>query len=220
MSALTTLASVKQQGGIASTDLTRDNRIRGLIDGVSSIVNKYLNRNLAADDYTEYYTGNNSPILQLRNYPVISVTRICVDLGGYSGQASGAFPASNDLVEGVDYCILPGANGIGSTGRIRRIGQAWYTPASRALGQVVNQQPSDVGNIMVVYRAGYEQVPPAIQMAVNELVVQKLTTGTVGGGIESMSYEDGAATFFSPDDQKMLFGSISQTLGCFKSIPV
>jgi len=48
-----------------------------LIHGVSAAIEKYLNRKiLSSAALTEYYNGNNTPILQLKQWPIISVTSV------------------------------------------------------------------------------------------------------------------------------------------------
>ena len=48
-----------------------------LIPGVSGAIEKYLNRNiLSKASLTEYYNGDDSTILQLREWPIIAVTSV------------------------------------------------------------------------------------------------------------------------------------------------
>lgn len=218
--ALTNLASVKAQAGIAATDTSRDTQLRSLIDGVTSLVKQQLNRNIEADDFTEYYSGDNTPYLLLRQYPVISITRICVDNGGYFGDASGAFDSSLNLVSGVDYALMDGLNGKGGQGIVRRIGASWYARPYRELGTVENLKPAKGGNILVAYRAGYETIPLAIRMGVNQAIIQMAMSSAVGGTPSSMTYEDASVTFLTPDVAAKAWGSVAVLFANYKSIPV
>lgn len=218
--ALTSLASVKAQGNIASTDTTRDLQIRSLIEGVTSLVIQRLNRNLELTNYTEYYSGNGTPFLLLRQYPVTSVSLVCVDDGGYFGSAPDAFNASLNLVQGVDYALMSGAAGFGSTGILRRIGTTWHRIPSRAVGIIENLPGIPNGNIKVQYSAGFAVIPGAITMAVNAAVLKLLSTTMAGGGVASMSYEDASLNYLGPSDASQLFGAIESTLAQFRSIPV
>ena len=74
--ALTTLMSVKTQGGIPTSDTSRDGQIRILIDGITSLVKQQLNREIESAKYTDYYSGDGSPFLLLRQYPVTSVSLV------------------------------------------------------------------------------------------------------------------------------------------------
>lgn len=218
--ALTTLNAVKHQAGISLSDTSRDTQLRSFIDGVTSLVKQQLNRDLELSTYTEYYSGNNKPILILRQYPVVSVTRVCVDNGAYFGDASGAFPVANDLVSGVDYALLDGLNGKGGQGILRRIGGTWYGRPYRELGTVENLAPVGNGNILVTYTAGYTTIPAAISMAVNSLVVRLTTQASIGGGAKSMSYEDASVSYLTPADFASVFGAVESTLANYKSIPI
>jgi hypothetical protein len=211
---------VKAQGRIAASDTTRDSQITSLIAGVQDLVKRWLGRDIEQTTYTEYYTGNNSPYLILRQYPVVSITSICIDSGGYNGDAPNAFPASQNLTQGVDFTLTCGLAGQGANGIVRRINNVWYGRPSRALGTVENLPPLEgTGNIKVVYVAGYSPVPPSIQMAVNDLILKKTITSVAGGAVTQMAYEDGSVSFFSPEEEAKLFGSISQTLGVWRDLP-
>ena len=109
--ALTTLLSVKTQGGIAVSDTSRDAQLRILIDGVTSLVKQQLNRNLESQQYLEYYSGDGSPLLLLRQYPVTTVSLVCVDDAGWFGAGPDSFAPTRNLIEGVDYALMSGAIG-------------------------------------------------------------------------------------------------------------
>jgi hypothetical protein len=218
--ALTTLASVKAQGGIAPGDTSRDLQIRSYLDGVSSLVKQQLNRDLESTVYIEYYSGNGSAFLMLNQYPVTDVSRVCVDDAGYFGTAPVGFDASLDLVEGVDFALVSGANGQGSNGFLRRIGTTWQSPPSRARGVLQDLPGIPSGNIKVEYTAGFTVIPPAITMAVNAAVLKQIAMAAAGGAAASMSYEDASVSFLTPADAAKLFGSIEATLANYRSIPI
>jgi hypothetical protein len=218
--ALTTLASVKTQGGIPGGDTSRDAQLRSFIDGITSLVKQHLNRDLESSTYVEYYSGNGSPFLMLNQYPVTSVSVVCVDDAGYFGEALNGFPASLNLVAGVGYALVAGANGRGSTGMLRRIGATWPRRPSRAHGVIQNLPGIPGGNIKVEYTAGFGVIPAAISMAVNGLVLKQMATATVGGAAAQMAYEDASVSFLAPGDAALLFGSIESTLANYRSIPI
>ncbi len=218
--ALTTLTSVKTQGGIAAGDTSRDGQLRSLIDGVSSIVKQHLNRDLESTNYIEYYSGNGTPLLLLNQYPVTAVSLVCVDDLGYFGAAPGGFAPSLNLVEGIDFALMSGANGQGSSGFLRRIGTTWHRPPARAFGVLSNLPGIPNGNIQVQYTAGFPVIPPAITMAVNALVLKQASQASLGGAASQMGYEDAHISFFSPADAATLLGSIESTLAHFRSIPI
>lgn len=218
--ALTTLASVKAQGGIPAGDTTRDAQLRLLIDGVTGLVKQTLNRNLESTEYVEYYSGDGSPFLLLRQFPVTAVSLVCVDDSGYFGASPEGFDQSLNLVSGEDYALMAGANGIGSSGVLRRIGTTWHRYPSRAVGVLQNLPGIPSGNIKVRYTAGFAVVPPAITMAINAAVLKQAATAIVGGGLGQAAYEDASVSFLAPGDAVTLFGSIESMLAQYRSIPI
>lgn len=180
------------------------------------MIKQTLHREIESTNYTEYYSGNGTPILQLLQYPIISVTRVNEDQGSFFGQGSDANPVALDLVQGVDYSIMAGAKGIGSSGWLRRINRTWYRRPAYSPGKVALQPGMPSGNILVVYTAGISPVPPAIQMAVNSAVMRAVTAANLGGAAQTMSYEDASVSFFAPDDMVKVFGSIENSLSHYR----
>jgi hypothetical protein len=218
--ALTTLASVKAQMGLSPADTSKDTQIKVLIDGVSSYVKQQLNRDIEATDYVEYQSGDGSAHLVLRQSPVISVTSVCYDNAGYFGDGPNAFPAANNLTPGVEWSLLDGLNHKGGQGILRRIGSVWYGRPSRFTGTVANLPPIPAGNFKIVYRAGYEVIPPVIVMACNSLISSMIMQASVGGGASSLGYEDASVSLFDPTIAAKQWGSYSHMLSQFRSLPV
>ena len=218
--ALTTLNSVKTQGGIAPGDTSRDAQLRSLIDGITSLIKQHLNRDLESTNYVEYHSGNGTPLLLLRQHPVTAVSLVCVDDLGYFGTAPGCFAPSLNLVEGVDFALMSGANGQGSTGFLRRIGTIWHRPPTRAFGVLSNLPGTPNGNIKVQYTAGFPVIPPAITMAVNALILKHASQASLGGAASQMGYEDAHVSFFTPRDAVALLGGVESILADFRSLPV
>lgn len=218
--ALTTLMSVKTQGGILPGDTSRDQQFRLLIDAVSSLVKLHLNRDLEAQTYVEYYSGNGSPILMLHQFPVTSVSQVCVDDSGYFGAAPNGFDAALNLTDGVDYALMSGVHGTGSSGCLRRIGTVWHRPPSRARGVLQNLPGIPSGNIKVEYTAGFDVIPPAIASVVNSLVLKQAAQAAIGTGASQMSYEGASVGYFSPSEAAKVLGGIEHTLAGYRSIPI
>lgn len=216
--ALTTRAAVKAQANIAATDTTYDQQIDKLIDGITSLVKRVLNRDLELRTYTEYYSGDASSILLLRQFPVVSVASIYFDSGSYFGQADNAFPESSKLTEAVDYAVIWGHSGYGATGEIRRINDVWSTRTSRTSGRLPDLPPNPIGNIKVTYSAGFAQIPQAIQMAVNSEVYRACQQPL--GPVSSNSYEGASESFLSPDQASQVFSAIGNVFGRYRRIAV
>lgn len=73
---------------------------------------------------------------------------------------------------------------------------------------------------MVQYTAGYAVIPAAISMAVNAAILQMSSQAESGGAVQSESYEDASASYFSPEIAAKVFGSITNTIGSFRAMPI
>jgi len=218
--ALTTLNSVKNQAGISLADTSRDGQLRVWIDGMTSLVKRHLNRDIESREYVEYYTGDGSPLLLLRQFPVTAVTTVCVDNEGYFGALESSFDSSMNLAEGTGYALVSGGYGPGSNGIIRRIGAVWSRPSARARGVLQTLSGSNVGNIKVQYTAGFATIPAALQLAVNSAVIKQLATAGFGGAVSQLSYEDASIGFVSPSDGSALLGTVESILASYRSVPI
>lgn len=218
--ALTTLNSVKAQGGIASSDTSRDSQLRSLIDGITSLVKQQLNRDIESRSYVEFYSGDDSPFLLLNQYPVTAVELVCVDDAGYFGAGPAGFDSSRNLTPGVDYALMAGTKGIGSTGMLRRIGATWHRLPTRACGIIQNLPGIPSGNVKILYTAGFSVIPAAISMAVNAAVLRQAMTAITGGAASQMGYEDASVSFLAPEAATGVLGCIESTLANYRSIPI
>lgn len=215
---LTTLESLKLQGGIPLNVNTYDLQYTQLLNGLTSVIERSLHRNIALRTYNEILSGDNSSVLQLNNRPIVSVSRVCLDDGSYFGQSPSAWPSTSDLVAGTDYSIMSGRHGLGSIGQLLRIGNVWRSPQVWSPGKVAPQASPPRGNILVVYQAGLSPVPAGLAYAMNAAVLRAFTMANIGGAAQSMSYEDGAVTLFSPEDMAKVMGSVERTLGSYRAV--
>jgi len=137
---LTTIAAVKDITGAAAAD---DAITQTLITAASYWANKYTSRILAQQTFTEYYDGDDSNILFLKNYPIDSVTTVHQD-------SDRAFAASS-LIAATDYFTYADNRNLISDG------VSWE---------------KGIQTIKVVYVAGYAigSIPEDIVNAVTMLV--------------------------------------------------
>lgn len=85
--ALTTLADVKTFLQIPVSNTTQDTLLNMLIGDASSVITNYLRgRRLDQDTYTEFYSGNGTRFVILKQRPVFSVLNVWLDYNGYFGQ--------------------------------------------------------------------------------------------------------------------------------------
>jgi hypothetical protein len=138
--ALTTQALIKEHAGISGT--SADDVIATIATGVNEAVESHLGRDLEDDgnDATEYYDGSGTNMLQLRKFPVFSVTSINVDLDRDFNAAT--------LVDSGDYVIYK------PTGIVK------FKPVSSPGLQAIPKFLSGFQNVEVKYRAGYKTSSP------------------------------------------------------------
>jgi uncharacterized phiE125 gp8 family phage protein len=147
--ALVTLTDAKQY--LKVTTSNDDAILATLINSVSAWIQGYLKRNLVSKTYTEYYSGDGSNELILRNTPIVSITSIYVD--------SLRAWASDNLVDSTDYIIKKGSG----------IVQAFNLLYGWTCGE---------SNIKITYVAGYSigitggdgTLPHDIRLAVKRLL--------------------------------------------------
>ena len=84
---LTTLTDVKNFLGVALTDTTQDALLTMLMGDATAVIDNFTKRRLEQDTYTEYYSGNGSRFVILKQRPVWSVLNVWLDYNGYYGQA-------------------------------------------------------------------------------------------------------------------------------------
>jgi uncharacterized phiE125 gp8 family phage protein len=150
--ALITLADAKAFLKVATGTTSEDAIIADLINECSVWINSYCNRKFidVGTNVTEYYDGDGTPQLHLRQWPVLSVTSLYADSARAWG-ADTAIDVTADVQIDNEAGILTLWNGQSSFGR-------------------------GTGNIKVLYRAGYtynSNVPYDLQLACRKQVAWK-----------------------------------------------
>ncbi|HNX82476.1 MAG TPA: phage head-tail connector protein [Candidatus Omnitrophota bacterium] len=162
-SELTTLANVKTALSIVNTD--DDAYLNSLIARVTDEAETYCRRKFADATYTEKYDGNGCQSMQLKQYPITSITSVHDDLDR-------AF-LSDTLIDSDDY-VFDAESGILTLD---------WSIFSRG-----------VQNIQVVYNAGYTTMPQDLEQAAIMLVssyylaFKAAINATVGQDIGSKPY--------------------------------
>lgn len=137
---LTTLAKVKQQLGIDKGDLSSDEILAELITTASARFLALIDRPLALATYSETWNGNGSEVWMLKQYPVVSVSLVQVDLVTIPVQPA-PWQAGYVLARDPDRICLVGYG---------------FTKG--------------VANVTLQYQAGYATTPTDVQRAVTEMV--------------------------------------------------
>ena len=158
MADLITRAQAKEYLGIPSGVTTWDAVLDSLVARVSAKFEILCDRTIASATYTEYYSGDASRTLQLRQSPVTSITSIHSDFDRVTWD-------STTLISADDY-TFDGPSGV------------VYYDLSFIPG---------VKNVRVVYVAGYATTPAGIVDAVCEWVAAGFNRRK-GSGLTSESF--------------------------------
>lgn len=187
--ALTSVAALKTHLGVSST--TEDAFLGQLLPAVESAFAKFTDRVLEKTTYTEYYSGRGTPVILLREYPVISVTSVHLDTGGYYGSVTDSFGAETLLVSGTDYALVKdGRAGSAETGRLLRIGNVWPVRYDVRPGLLSYATKPCPGCIKVVYLAGYNPIPLDVQLAIWQVCAQLRAGREYGRPYSAEHYEE------------------------------
>jgi len=219
--ALTTKETIKSLLGISDTSL--DAVIDLVLPQADAIIKGYLQRKIEQDTYTEYYSGSGDKVLLLNQTPVQSITSVHVDSDGYYGDGTDAFPASSALVEGTDFVLRKDdatETEVSTSGILYHTGKGWPRPSSRLQGQLTSAPGLGMGNIKVVYVAGWAAVPFDIQFAANKLVISMVQSIDQSGRLESESIEDYSYALAGAEDEGKFLDSVIGSLAHYKKIVI
>lgn len=169
---------------------------------------------------TEYYSGDGTDRLMLRQRPVQSVGSVYVDEDGYFGEGSDPFPASTLLTAGSDYCLLRDTTSAeveqSKAGILLRLGGVWPDITRHARGLLSGERAAGRGNIKVTSTVGWANIPEPTQMAVHMLVGLMRSTQGLGGQIRSLSLDYFSYTLATASETKDDALSIRRLLGVGK----
>ena len=159
MASLALLAAYKSWVGITAN--TWDTPLQTALDAASAEIRRWCGRDettgFASATWTEYYSGNNEAVIQLREFPVSSVTSVTVRYA----------EGSTETLDTTSYRVNS------RTGLLSRIDVSRGRFASmRSDSQVTSgtfmpspRWPDGFDNITVVYVGGYATIPSDLQMA-------------------------------------------------------
>ena len=137
--ALITLAQAKAFLKIPNGTTAEDVIISDLVNNASQQAAQYCGRRFVSETYTEYYDGDGSDKLIVKNYPIISVTSLHDDTNRLFQSYSEIDVSANVLLE----------SGAG-------IVRLWNEYSAFSKGKA---------NIKIVYVAGYTTIPYSLQHA-------------------------------------------------------
>ncbi len=148
--ALVSLAETQEYLKVSGS--AEDAILGSLINSASAWVNSFLKRRLLETSYVEYYSGDGSAELVLRNYPIVSVTSVYVD---------GLRDFGSTTLIDPDNIIIKKGTGI-----------------LRAFDLLYGWECGD-SNIKVTYAAGYAlaSMPYEVRLAVKRIVDNQYRLG-------------------------------------------
>lgn len=200
---LTTLESVKtymQLPDSGTEGSAVDDVIAQLIPQISRRIQKWCGRTFGTYEYTEFYSGDGTPVLALRERPVTPEgLLVWVDDGGAWGQGAqpeGPFPASSLLDAGTYALDIDEGGTLSGSGLLYRVNSVWPMAKTQLW---LNQSPDlaadyryPTGNIKVQYTAG--ELPEDVELAANMTIAAILQGNQSGSPVQSESYEDYSRT--------------------------
>lgn len=165
--ALTTVADLKTYLGV--TGATYDTLLGAILDGVEEAVGRFCrpavresaNNPLTSYSDTEYYSGDGFEDLYLRRFPVTAITSVKVDRGGYFGYGADAFGSDSEWTIGSEFTPTFDVADLKNIGLLKSL--------VRGGGPFPRAWPNGIGNIQVVYTAGFATTPDDLAMAIWQL---------------------------------------------------
>lgn len=172
-----------------------------LLSAACTVADQYIGRNIAIETATEWYDGSKSLYLNLKRWPVASVSEVKFDWAGGFGQIPGTFGDNTILVQGTGY-TLDAARGI-LTLNMRWRNGSWFAmglPVPLVSGYYGNglvapfipaQWGTIIGSVKVTYTAGHTVCPQDLCVAVAQIMTYMDRVNNTGGLLNtSTSYID------------------------------
>lgn len=198
--ALTSLAQIKSFLNICHTDTDRDAWLDSLREAAEANVKAYCKRDFEFQNYTEYYSGNNTRFLVLRQRPVSTIFNVYLDSTGGFGTTPGSFNSTALLTQGTDYSLQYDTDQfLSSSGVLIRLNGLWPELNREFwVNRLRFESGPHFGNIKITYAAGYETIPQDLQFAVCWIVSFMRRNITVGGLLGSEKIGDYSYELMSP----------------------
>jgi hypothetical protein len=170
----------------------------------------------------QYYSGDGTKFLALRQRPVLSVQELRYDANGYFGKTPAPatpFDSSTVLVEGTDWVLVVDDDryGFSERGHVARINSYWTKPNERVRGVLVSMPGNALGNIKISYTAGYPLCPIDLQGAENQMVAILKAAAGRGLPVTSESLDYYQYQLAGQADAVKMLGGIYRTMANYKA---
>jgi hypothetical protein len=217
--ALTTVNQIKSFLGQTST--VDDVQLEALRQAAEAEIAAYCNRSFETTNYVDFYSGNGTRFLALRNRPVTAVNFVWQDFNANFGANTPSFGTDTLLTYGSQWTLDwdQGAT-VSKSGVLIRVGTVW-----EEIGRVYfpGKLSADIGpaygNIKVDYQAGFVTIPMDLQYCVAYLVKYMMRTLPYGASVDSEKI--GQFTYSLGRPRKDLtpeIGSLRQMLGKYREV--
>jgi hypothetical protein len=191
---LTDIHELKAILEITASDTSEDVRLNFYIEWATALIKEYLNRPLAYETRTEFYSGTGTQKLLLRARPVVVTgLEVRVDNAGYYGAPDDSFGSGSVLTFGDDYFLeLDQSDGTSRSGILVRRSAVWERPFVRFRGLLSPLVGEAFGNVKVTYTGGWkpETIPPEVRQACCMLVAKLRYLYPLGVNLVSEHYEE------------------------------
>ncbi len=184
MGSLTTLARVRERLQTPTAETDKDALINSLVTEVSDWIQSFLQRTIAQATYTEYQAGTDTPVLFLREGPVVSITSINTVV--YEDGGGGTRQETLTLLDAFDY-VPDNLQSEGALGRgiLRRVDGGTFDSDSTGW------------RWKIVYVAGFTATPEAVTHLATTWVVHEYQNRG-GRWNASRSVDDAQISLLSP----------------------
>ena len=230
--ALANLSQLQNHLSLTSANSALNTTLQQILDESCAAVVSRLGRDIEANTYTEYLSGNGQKDLVLRQRPINTAANFAVylDGGGYYGQATNGFNSTTTILNsGVDYAIITDGPNSSNSGLLRRLGTGFSSGFwGRPFGSVATPYryavwPVGDGNIKVTYTGGFANVPADIQGGVLQLAATVYKTRLYGGmfqAAESLSEYRESLVAIAQHPSAMQPGGVMYFLKPYMTYPV
>lgn len=210
----TDLRELKAVLDIHPLNSTEDKKLNWFIEWSTGWLENVIGRDVTFKQRTQFYGGSATQKLLLRNRPVFpnigqsDVIQVFLDESGNFGSTSGSFDAGTTaLTYGQDFALeIDQDDGTSRSAILYRLGNLWPRPSVRQRGLLSPFLGPSIGNIKVVYTAGYtaDTLPAQLRLACNLLVARLRYLFPLGMEIGSEGYEERSIGLVAERDDYLL----------------
>lgn len=210
----TDLLELKAILEIHPLDKSEDKKLNFFNEWSSEWLEQVIGRDLTLKSRTQFYGGQGTQKILLRNRPVFpniglsDEIQVFLDESGNFGSTSGSFdPGTTELLYGDDFALdLDQDDGSSRSAILWRLGDLWPRPAVRQRGLLSPFLGPSIGNVKVVYTAGYtaDTLPAQLRLACNLLVARLRYIFPLGMELGGEGYEERSINLVAERDDYIL----------------